>query len=90
MADVEKQVGALRMIAQDMERDVADLDGKPFNGVTVAAAVGNLAAAISAIANIVAQHITAGVIQPPPTMTIDERFAAERAWDKRVAEGKKT
>lgn len=42
-----------REIAADMERDVEEFNGKPFNGRTVGELQGNLAAAIGALAKIV-------------------------------------
>ncbi len=43
----------LREIVRDMENDAREFDGRPFNGKTVAEYLGNLGAAIAAIAEIV-------------------------------------
>ena len=59
MTDVERQLAALRMIATDMESDSVALEGAPFNGATVARNLGQMMAAIAALANITALHIEA-------------------------------
>ncbi len=43
-------VKRLDMIAEDMENDAKEFDGKPFNGKTVAEYFGNQGAAIAALA----------------------------------------
>lgn len=52
-------INKLEMIAQDMENDARDFDGKPFNGKTVAEYLAYQGAAIAALANIV-KHIISG------------------------------
>ena len=47
-----EKIEVLQMIANDMERDAKEFDGKPFNGKTVATYFGNHGAAIAALANI--------------------------------------
>jgi len=47
-----EKIEVLQMIADDMERDAKEFDGKPFNGKTVATYFGNHGAAIAALANI--------------------------------------
>ena len=42
----------LKMIAQDQEDDAIKFDGQPFTGKTVAEYLGNLGAAIAALADI--------------------------------------
>ena len=51
MLDNRKNV--LEMIARDMKNDAKEFDGRPFNGRTVAEYLGNLGAAIAALADIV-------------------------------------
>jgi hypothetical protein len=46
-----------REIQKDMETDAMALDGKPFNGRTVAEQFGNLCAAIKALALLVEKHL---------------------------------
>ena len=41
------------MIARDMKNDAKEFDDRPFNGRTVAEYLGNLGAAIAALADIV-------------------------------------
>lgn len=48
-----KEIEVLGMIAKDMKNDAANFDGLPFNGKTVAEYLGNLGAAIAALADIV-------------------------------------
>jgi hypothetical protein len=47
----------LQLIRDDMENDVKEFNGKPFNGRTVGEMHGQLCAAISALAGIIAEHI---------------------------------
>jgi DNA mismatch repair protein MutH len=51
--DTKRIVEVLEMIATDMVNDAKDLDGKPFNGRTVAEALGNQGAAIATLARII-------------------------------------
>lgn len=53
MEGKKNKVRILRMIMDDMEQDAKDLDGKPFNGKTVATYFGYQGAAIAKIAEIV-------------------------------------
>lgn len=56
-ADIQRELKALRLIAKDMEQDVVDLDGSPFNGKTMDVTVGRLSAAIYTLAKIMEEHI---------------------------------
>jgi len=49
----DKRSEVLEIIAIDMKRDAEKIDGRPFNGKTVAEYFGNQGAAIAALANIV-------------------------------------
>ena len=49
----EKIIKILETIAQDMEDDAKNFDGRPFTGRTVAEYCGNQGAAIAVLANIV-------------------------------------
>lgn len=49
----QTRLAALTAISQDMENDVTRLNGQPLSGAIVGEIHGNLAAAISAIANII-------------------------------------
>jgi hypothetical protein len=51
--DKVKLINTLNMIAQHMEDDATNFDGKPFTGRTVAEYFGNQGAAISALAKII-------------------------------------
>ena len=57
MTAIEKQLAALHMVAADMESDAVALEGAPFDGPTVARNLGQIMAAIAALANITALHI---------------------------------
>ena len=46
------------MIAEDMEKDAANFDGRPFDGKTVAEYFGNHGAAIAALADIMRAILT--------------------------------
>ena len=48
-----KIIKVLDEIAEDMERDAKELDGKPFNGKNVAIQFGNQGAAIAALSEII-------------------------------------
>lgn len=48
-----KSIKILKMIEEDMEKDVTNFDGQPFNGKTVATYFGNQGAAIAALANLI-------------------------------------
>ena len=50
---MDKIVKTLKMIAEDMEKDVERFDGQPFNGKTVAQYFGYQGAAIAALADII-------------------------------------
>ena len=52
MADQDRRKEILKMIADDMEKDAEDFDGKPFNGKTVATYFGYQEAAIASLARI--------------------------------------
>ena len=49
----DKLIKILSMIEEDMERDVRQFEGKEFNGRNVSTQLGNQAAAISALANVI-------------------------------------
>ena len=53
MTEIEKTIAILEEIAKDMENDAKEIDGKPFNGKTVAKYLGYQGAAIAALARIV-------------------------------------
>ncbi len=57
MTDTNRLIEVLELIAEDVENDASDFDGKPFNGRTVAEYFGNHGAAIAALAEIVKSHI---------------------------------
>ena len=48
----DRRIKVLSIIAEDMERDAKNFDGRLFNGKTVAEYFGNQGAAISALAEI--------------------------------------
>lgn len=52
-SDVQRIRATAAVIKADMEADVRDFEGKPFNGKTVGEMHGNLAAGISALAGMV-------------------------------------
>lgn len=56
--DVDRQLEALQLIAIDMETDAAALEGAPFSGEVVARNLGQLMAAVHALAKIMEEHIT--------------------------------
>lgn len=47
----DKIIKVMKMVAEDVENDTHNFDGKPFNGKTVAEYFGNHGAAIKAVAN---------------------------------------
>lgn len=49
----DKRFKVLKMIAEDMESDARNFDGKPFNGKTVGDYFGKQGAAIAALSTIV-------------------------------------
>ena len=55
----EKIINVIKMVAEDVERDAAEFDGKPFNGKTMATYMGNHGAAIKAVANAVKEILEA-------------------------------
>ena len=55
----DKTIKILEMIAEDMEKDAANFDGKPFTGKIVAEYFGHQGAAIAALANIVKSTLLA-------------------------------
>lgn len=50
---INKEIKVLETIAEDMENDAKEFDGRPFDGKTVAQYFGYQGAAIAALANIV-------------------------------------
>jgi hypothetical protein len=65
MSEIERMIKTLQMIRDDMERDATELDGELFNGTTLAVALGQIMAAVSALANITAQHLEAHQVRTP-------------------------
>jgi hypothetical protein len=59
MTSIEKQLKALHLIATDMEADATALEGAQFNGEVVARNLGQIMAAIAALASVVHAHIEA-------------------------------
>ena len=57
MCKNQHRINVLKLITKDMENDAKFFDGQPFNGKTVATYFGRHGAAISAIANILANFI---------------------------------
>ena len=55
--DREKIVKILNMIAEDMESDAREYEGKPFNGKNVAEYFGKQGAAIASLADIIKEII---------------------------------
>jgi len=58
---MKDKIKVLGMIAQDMEDDARNFDGKPFTGKVVAEYFGNQGAAISALAKILKSFIEENV-----------------------------
>ena len=56
----DKRIKTLKMIADDMEKDAKEFEGRPFDGKTVAEYFGNQGAAIAGLANIIASIIKEG------------------------------
>lgn len=54
----EEIISTLKEISADMAKDAKDFDGQPFNGKTVATYLGYQGAAISAIAELLAQALS--------------------------------
>ena len=54
---MDKQLEVLEMIITDMDKDVEEFTGKPFNGRTLGELHGTLAATIQALAKILKAHI---------------------------------
>lgn len=74
MHDIDKRIKTLGEIAADMKRDAEALDGKPFDGKTVATYFGYQGAAIAALANILKEVLEErGNAEPP--LTEAERHA---------------
>lgn len=48
--DKERIIKVMNMVAEDVENDARNFDGKPFDGKTVAVYFGNHGAAIKAVA----------------------------------------
>lgn len=53
----QRKLEVLDMIIADMEQDVKDADGMPFNGKTLATLHGQLCATIQALARIVKEEL---------------------------------
>ena len=49
----------MEMVVEDVKKDAADFDGKPFTGRTMAEYMGNHGAAIAAVANAVKEILEA-------------------------------
>ncbi len=54
---MDKKLKVLKMIADDMENDAIEYEGKEFNGVNVAEYFGKQGAAIAALAKILSKVI---------------------------------
>lgn len=54
---MKKELEILQMIIEDMENDIKQFDGKPFNGRTLGELHGNLCATIQALAGIMKKYI---------------------------------
>ena len=50
--DIAKRIEILNAISKDIENDVSEFEGAPFNGRTVSVYMGRQAACIQAVANI--------------------------------------
>jgi hypothetical protein len=62
-----RDIEILDMISKDMEADAVSLDGKPFDGKTVAEMFGKQCAAIQALAEVTKRRIIdADHVQPLP------------------------
>jgi len=59
--DRARVISLLEIIAQDMENDAAEFDGKPFTGKTVAEYNGNQGAAIAALADTIKLILEEGI-----------------------------
>jgi len=66
MADTKRMLEVLEMIIADVENDVSNFEGKPFNGKIVAEYFGNQAAAIQALAKIVKADIESRITPHEP------------------------
>jgi hypothetical protein len=64
-----RKLEVLEMIIDDMENDVKEFDGAPFNGRTLATIHGNLCATIQVLAKILKAHIEETT---PTTLTSKE------------------
>ncbi len=53
----KQKTDILKLIFTDMETDAKEFEGKPFTGATVATYLGYQGAAISALANILREHL---------------------------------
>lgn len=60
MKNKEALLKVVKQVAQDVENDAKEFDGKPFDGKTVAEYFGNHGAAINALANVLKQIIEDG------------------------------
>lgn len=67
-------IEVMKEVAKDVEKDAADFDGRPFDGKTVAAYMGNHGAAIQAIAKAVVEILEStppnsnGTYHPDPIL----------------------
>lgn len=50
MSELEKIADVMRMVQEDCEAEAMSIDGKPFDGETVAVQFGNLLAEVKAVA----------------------------------------
>ena len=69
-------IAALKMIADDMQKDAKDFDGRNFNGQVVGEYFGNQGAAIAALCFIVENNITRAIVQDGHIKRLQERNKA--------------
>ena len=63
---VDNRAEVLRSICSEVEADVNAFEGKPFDGNTVAAWLGNISAAIVALAKVMETLLPGGERPPNP------------------------
>lgn len=62
----EKIIKVMNMVAEDVEHDAADFDGKPFDGKTIGTYMGNHGAAIKAVVEAIKEILDA--LEEEPTL----------------------
>jgi len=78
VSNIERQLKALHLIATDMEADAALLDVSPFDAPTVARNLGQMMAAIAALASIVHAHIEVLPSDERPIVEPEQDFSPIR------------